>query len=302
MAKVAHDLALQFRFFGNEIREMRRIHDPDEHEFTRLFNRLGSALGDVFHAGLMPSQIADAMAEFIARRPDFTQALVIPIFGYVHAPNFNPSLAYQIVDKNSSGCSGRFLEIKPGYVALVWPKVFDSIYLEIPAEEQHLDANSFGDPGLDQERFQFLGYYAAACELLADWIDKHHCDGPGATENANNAPSLTDGLHEAESAESAGIKSMPAQYDNPTDLELDAWIYGAKVESDMTWPEVIKSLGKVGPAKKWPPITTDQALRKRLKRYYRAVLGKEYVPRERGNPVNKRKSREKQASVGKPKA
>ena len=298
--QAAKGLALRFRHLAGELRRADG-HPNADREFERLLLRMTRALRDSFDRRQLPSPILIALDNDKSSGLNlfWELQLAISVVGYWDPCVFTEP--YEDCDDNTWYGGQRAVFLKPGPVSSVWPGVFEDILCHDGWCCDEIDLQAIFSMALTEQRFTIMGYYATACDLLADWIENHADDDHD--DHGKPDHDDRDGVREPKEIErdhATADPILPPQYDNPIDLEMDEWIYETK--QGMTWPQLIKKLADVGPDQKWPIVTTEPQLRTRLKRYYDAVLKTEYVPGERGNPVNKKKAKLKQRSAGKPQA
>lgn len=283
-------LVLRFRHLAVELRRADG-HPNADREFERLLMRMTRALKDSFNERQLPVPILNALdADKSSGLNLFWEVqLAISVVGY-----WDPCVytePYEDYDDKTRYGGQRAVFLKPGPVSSVWPGVFEDILCHDGWCCDDIDLQAIFSMALTEQRFTIMGYYATACDLLAEWIENHADDDHG---DQGGEPAVV------VAADHAAAKSvLPPQYDSHVDLQMDEWIY--KTKSKMTWPKLIKELADVGPERKWPIVTSEPQLRTRLKRYCDAFKIK-YVPGERGNPVNKEKAKLKQRTAGKPQA
>jgi hypothetical protein len=292
-------LPLRFRHLAGELRRASGYTDAGR-EFERLLDRVSRVFVDAYGARRLPSPILETLDKRKSSGLDafWEYRFALTVVGYWEPYEFVEPR--EELDEGTFIGGGRSIFLVPGPVSLVWPGVFENILCDARISDD-ADVRKIFATALDERRFTIMGYYATACDLLADWIENHADDDHD--DHGKPDHDDRDGVREPKEIErdhATADPILPPQYDNPIDLEMDEWIYETK--QGMTWPQLIKKLADVGPDQKWPIVTTEPQLRTRLKRYYDAVLKTEYVPGERGNPVNKKKAKLKQRSAGKPQA
>jgi len=65
---------------------------------------------------------------------------------------------------------------RPGLVALEWLDVFPDIYISVVDDLSDDEIENLSCNSLSENKFEIFGYYATACELLAEWIENHADD------------------------------------------------------------------------------------------------------------------------------
>lgn len=197
----AKGLPLRFRHLAGELRRA-SPHPNAAREFERLRFRASHALRDAFAARLLPTPILDEFGSPGSSTGTnvFWEYQPIHFFvGYCEPSEYLEPLEY---DEESGCCSGghRAVFLKPGAVSLVWPGVFESVFCGDFPDTPQFDVKEIARTAWVDERFTIMGYYATACELLADWIENHtnndrEHDGKPDQDGGDTMSDLADGLY-----------------------------------------------------------------------------------------------------------
>lgn len=208
----AQSLTLRFRHLAGEIRRASG-HGDAEREFERLLFRVSGALWDTLNARRLPEVILRLLdgdtptgfLSWVSREGFFydpptydpreiDNQLTLNLLGY-HKPYvfFEPP---KLANDENCGDRSSVAFLKAGPISKVWPGVFEDICIAVSGHHPHdignwksadwpwiamCEVEAANDrvvqrifrEGVNDNRFTIMGYYATACDLLADWIEAH---------------------------------------------------------------------------------------------------------------------------------
>jgi hypothetical protein len=170
----AKSLVLRFRHYATEFRSIRGYTRKDGDELA-LPKLVGNAISEAVFFKLMPGSMIDQFTtSYRKRMVYFDEVICQDAIGYRAAVRsfHNPQYDEQSGDDYEIEMFSVGLE--PGWMAEVWPDVFPVIHAESFYDRQEAEEARVG--AVHKYRFDVLGYHAQACDLLADWIEKHMSD------------------------------------------------------------------------------------------------------------------------------
>lgn len=174
---VAHGLTLRFRHLAGELRRASG-HPNADREFERLLLRVSGALRDAFDTRRLPGLILDAVDQNKSGGLNlfWELQLALDVVGY-----WSPCEFIEPVEECDDGTllgGHRAIFLEPGPISLAWPGVFDSILCEDRLSSD-ADVQAIFRTALVEQQFTIMGYYATACDLLADWIEENPTGSDG---------------------------------------------------------------------------------------------------------------------------
>lgn len=186
---------LLLRHIAGEYRELRRLEGTEQQrdELFELERQLGSAIDYLFKASCLPRSI---LAAFTDKNPTglnlfWEHQIVSFVIGYSE-----PTYHQEPVEYFDNSCWGgeHYAVLAPGAISQVWPEVFQSIFLGKinPSDDRKL----FSAKVMWEQQFKIIGYHAAACDLLASWIEEQDKNvsklaGDSGLPTLSNMPSGT---------------------------------------------------------------------------------------------------------------
>lgn len=180
---VAHGLTLRFRHLAGELRRASG-HPNADREFERLLLRVSGALRDAFYTRRLPGLILDACDQEKSSGLNlfWEFQMAFSVVGY-----WEP---YEFVEPDWEADDGEYVVgdravfLRPGPISLAWPGVFDSILCEDRLSND-ADVQAIFGTALVEQQFTIMGYYATACDLLADWIEARSVAEPEVAVSAD---------------------------------------------------------------------------------------------------------------------
>lgn len=207
----AMGLAEKLRHLATEFRDVRQ-HQNWRGELTWLINRVSQLELDLESLGLMQHEKCDSPPERKGNL-SFWHRGFREIFGYLHGE------VSDVPESDELHRGQKYLALKPGAVAILRPGLFEPIYFAVVGADA--DANEIEErteDAIDQHYFQVLGYYARACELLADWID-------GKANMRSIAPAPTESP--------VGVGYSEAESESPSETNLQSTVLDALVRGGL---------------------------------------------------------------------
>jgi hypothetical protein len=164
----AKSLVLRFRHYATEFRSARN-YNPKRNEKLAIPSRLTATIIEAIENLLAPDELV--------RRYNTKKAKYLV---YRRATFFRDSVGFRAVvsvipDPDEWAIVPTYsVYLKPGWAARLWPGVFRKIHVGLYSSKKVAEAAKRN--AIHQYRFDVLGYYAQACDLLADWIENHAID------------------------------------------------------------------------------------------------------------------------------
>ncbi len=164
-------IARRLRHMGQELRELRPLLQGDEalwrKELIKASGMLGGEGAELVERCLLPQSILDAIDSDPDRHGNlYKYSLLQIILGYID---------FDVFDREGVKVEEHgYLFLRPGLVSCEWPEIFEPILGEY-VESSH-EAKNQASTLFIEHRYQIIGYYAKACELLAEWIEKNNRD------------------------------------------------------------------------------------------------------------------------------
>lgn len=196
-SELAAGLPMRFRHLAGELRRAGG-HPNADREFERLLFRVSHVMRDAFDMRRLPEPILNVLDH--ENLFDLSKSPGKNLFWQLHAAfavvgYWEPHKFVEPIEDLGDGTyyggdSAIFLQ--PGPVSLVWPRVFESILCHEGGLGNDPDIQEIFKTALVEQQFTIMGYYATACDLLAEWIEDHANDDHG---DHDDRVQPGDGLH-----------------------------------------------------------------------------------------------------------